>query len=113
MKFLKPATLALALAAAYPSMAPAQSNDALLRELKALKDRVGELEKKLADKPAADEKQWGMTPQQLQDFNRIAVKTEATEDNLVTWGYKGLTVSGFIEPTLSSTSCKTALGSSF
>ena len=98
MKFWKPAALTLALAAAYPGAALAQSNDALLKELKTLKDRIGELEKKLGDKPAG-EKQWGMTPEQLQDFNRISVKTEATEDNLAAWGYKGLTVSGFIEPT--------------
>jgi hypothetical protein len=39
-----------------------------------------------------------MTPEQVQDFNRIAVKTEATEDNLATQGFKGLTISGFIEP---------------
>ncbi len=112
MKFWKPAALTLALAAAYPGAALAQSNADLLKEMKALRDRVGELEKKLAEKPApapapaaaakpapVAEKQWGMTPEQLQDFNRIAVKTEATEDNLAAWGYKGLTVSGYIEPT--------------
>jgi len=108
MKFWKPAALTLALAMAYPSMAVAQSNAAMAKELKALQDRITELEKKLAEKPApaaavvapaATEKQWGMTPEQLQDFNRIAVKTEATEDNLAAWGYKGLTVSGYIEPT--------------
>jgi Protein of unknown function (DUF3138) len=106
MKFWKPAALSLALAMAYPSLAVAQSNDALIKELKALKDRVGELEKKLAEKPAPAvvaapapaDKQWGMTPEQLQDFNRIAVKTEATEDNLAAQGFKGLTISGFIEP---------------
>jgi hypothetical protein len=104
MKFWKPAALTLALAAAYPGAALAQTNADLLKELKALRDRVGELEKKLADKPApapvpvAAEKQWGMTPEQVQDFNRIAVKTEATEDNLATQGLKGLTISGFIEP---------------
>ncbi len=100
MKFWKPAALTLALAAAYPGVALAQSNADLLKEMKALRDRVGELEKKLGEKPApAAEKQWGMTPEQLQDFNRIAVKTEATEDNLAAQGFKGLTVSGFIEPT--------------
>ena len=52
MNLWKPAALALALAAAYPTAALAQSNADLLQELKALKDRVGELEKKLAEKPA-------------------------------------------------------------
>ena len=104
MKFWKSAAptaltaLTLALAAAYPGAALAQSNEELLKELKALKDRVGELEKKLADKPAATEKQWGMTPEQSAEFNRIAVKTEALEDNNEALGYKGLKISGFFDP---------------
>lgn len=102
MNVWKLAALPLALATAFPNAASAQSNADLLKELKALKDRVGELEKKLADKDAAapaEKPQWGMTPEQLQDFNRIAVKTEATEDNLEEAGFKGLKISGFIEPT--------------
>ena len=106
----KPAALTLALAAAFPGMAFAQSNATLLKELKALQDRITELEKKLAEKPAPPppppvaapapaEKQWGMTPEQLQDFNRISVKTEALEDSLFDAGLKGLTISGYIEPT--------------
>ncbi|HEY4069675.1 MAG TPA: DUF3138 family protein [Burkholderiaceae bacterium] len=106
-----PATLTaltLALAAAFPGSALAQSNEELLKELKALKDRVGELEKKLAAKPAdasvttpasAPERQWGMTPEQSADFNRIAVKTEALEDNQEAMGFKGLKISGFADPT--------------
>ncbi|CAN5802699.1 DUF3138 family protein [soil metagenome] len=98
MNVWKPAALMLAICAAYPTVASAQSNEELLKELRALKDRVGELEKKLADKPAGD-KQWGMTPEQLQDFNRIAVKTEALEDSQEAMGFKGLKISGFIDPT--------------
>jgi opacity protein-like surface antigen len=101
MNLWKPAVLALALAAAYPSAALAQSNADLLKELKALKDRVGELEKKLADKTAAEggEKQWGMTPAQTQDLNRVTVKTEGLEDAIETQGLKGLKISGFFDPT--------------
>ena len=99
MNLWKPAALALALAAAYPGAALAQSNEELLKELRALKERVGELEKKLADKPTATEKQWGMTPEQSAEFNRIAVKTEALEDNNEALGYKGLKISGFFDPT--------------
>ena len=100
MNLWKPAALALAVAAAYPGAALAQSNEELLKELKALKDRVGELEKKLADKdkPAGD-KQWGMTPEQAAEFNRISVKTEALEDNQEAMGFKGLKISGFFDPT--------------
>jgi opacity protein-like surface antigen len=103
MNLWKPAALALALAAAYPGAALAQSNEELLKELKALKDRVGELEKKLADKAAPagaeGEKQWGMTPAQVQDFNRISVKTEGLEDAVEAQGLKNLKISGFFDPT--------------
>jgi hypothetical protein len=96
--------LAFAFAAAFPAGAAAQSNEELLKELKALKDRVGELEKKLAAKPpeapaSGPERQWGMTPEQSADFNRIAVKTEALEDNQEAMGFKGLKISGFFDPT--------------
>jgi opacity protein-like surface antigen len=94
-KPIAPTALAVALAAAFPGGACAQSNEELLKELKALKDRVGELEKKLADKPDG---QWGMTPAQSAEFNRIAVKTEALEDNSEAMGFKGLKISGFFDP---------------
>ena len=104
MKLLAPSLLALALAAAFP--AAAQSNAELLKELKALKDRVAELEKKLqaaaGAAPAAaapTQPQWGMTPEQVREFNRVAVKAEALQDNFTDQGYKGLTVRGQIDPT--------------
>ena len=98
MNVIRPTVLALALAAAFPAFA--QSNADLMRELQALRDRVGELEKKLqeaqAKPPAAG--QWGMTPEQAAEFNRIAIKTEAMQDNFEDQGYKGLTISGYMEP---------------
>lgn len=98
-----PTALILALAAAYPGAASAQSNEELLKELKALKDRVGQLEKKLADKdaasPPAGTAQWGMTPEQASEFNRIAVKAEALEDSRDALGFKGLKIGGYIDPT--------------
>jgi len=118
MRTWKLSAVAVAVAAAFPGVTQAQStNDAVLKELQDLKARVMELEKKLKEaeaKPAAPaaaaaggaaagaaaggSAQWGMTPDQVQEFNRIAVKTEATEDNLEAWGFKGLTISGYIEP---------------
>lgn len=91
---------ALALMAGLPA-AQAQSNDDLLKELRALKSRVDELEAKLKAAEAAKptEAQWGMTPQQVQDFNRIAVKTEALEDAVESQGLKMLKISGFMDPT--------------
>ena len=101
MKKLQLHAIALALAAAFPSLALAQSNDALMKELKALKDRVTQLEEalKAKDKPAEGDKQWGMTPQQAQDFNRVTVKTEALEDAIEAQGLKNFKVSGYIDPT--------------
>ena len=99
MKLLSPTLLTVALAAAFP--AAAQSNEALLKELQALKARVNELEKKLQAPAApveAPKPQWGMTPEQAAEFNRIVTKTESLQDNFTDQGYKGLTVSGFIEP---------------
>ena len=96
MKSLRPTLLALALTAAFPTLA--QSNEELLKELRALKERVNDLEKKLAVKPAPAQPQWGMTPEQSAEFNRVAVKTEALQDMFTDQGYKGLKVTGYIEP---------------
>lgn len=92
----------LALAASFP--AAAQSNDELLKELRALRDRVTELEKKLQAAPApapaaVPAGQWGMTPEQVRELNRIAVKTESLQDNFSDQGLKGLKISGQIDPT--------------
>jgi hypothetical protein len=98
--------LTLAIAAAFP--AAAQSNEELLKELRALRDRVAELEKKLATPAAAPgaaagagaaASQWGMTPEQARELSRIAVKTEALQDNFVDQGFKGLKISGQMDPT--------------
>jgi hypothetical protein len=100
-----PALTAVAAALALALPAWAQSNAELLEELRALKGRVADLEKKLeaasARPPAAaapQAGQWGMTPEQAQEFNRIAVKTEALEDSRDASGLKGLTISGYMDP---------------
>ncbi|KNZ33825.1 MAG: hypothetical protein AD742_03570 [Methylibium sp. NZG] len=102
MRLWQPTALALALAAAFPTLAVAQSSADLANELKALKDRIGQLEEKLkaadaAAKPA--DKQWGMTPEQAAEQNRIRVKTESIEDNFEAQGFKGLKISGQMDPT--------------
>jgi hypothetical protein len=96
-KFWHPTALSLALLAAFPLAAGAQSLDDLRKEQKALKDKVTALEQKLKDaegKPA----EGGMTPQEKQDFNRIAIKTEALEDNQEAMGFRGLKISGQMDP---------------
>ena len=88
--------LALALVAALP--AAAQSNAEVLNEIKALRDRVNQLEQQLKDSQAkaaaAPTPQWGMTPEQAAELNRITVKTEALEDSREASGFTGLKISG-------------------
>ena len=101
MKTLRPTLLALSLLAAYPAAQAQATNQQILDELRALRERVGQLEAQLesvkAKTPAKP--QWGMTPEQAAEFNRIALKAEAMEDNFPGQGYKGLTISGMIDPT--------------
>lgn len=101
MKTFRLTAVSAAMLAAY-AVASAQTlgNDEQAKELKALRARVEELEKKSVARPAtaqADSKP-GMTPEQTQEVNRLMVKTEALEDAQETFGYKGLKVSGYIEP---------------
>lgn len=101
MTLIRPTLLALALVAAYPAQAQT-SNDEVLKELRALRERVTELERRLkaaeAQPTAPASAQWGMTPEQAAEFNRIAMKTESLQDNFTDQGYKGLTVSGYMDP---------------
>jgi hypothetical protein len=96
---LRLSVLSAALAGAF-APAFAQSNAEVLNELKALRDRVADLEKKLQAAEATKPKdgQWGMTPEQARELNRVTVKAEATEDNLEAQGLKQLTVSGYMDP---------------
>ncbi len=100
MKALRPTLLALALAAAFPAVHAQATNQQILDELRALRERVGQLEAQLkaAQDKAPAKPQWGMTPEQAAEFNRIAIKTEAMEDNFSDQGYKGLTITGYADP---------------
>ncbi|MBA4111011.1 MAG: hypothetical protein C0487_15610 [Leptothrix sp. (in: Bacteria)] len=92
--------VALAVCLAFPTVARAGVNEDILNELKALKSRVAELEKKLEAQDAKiAETPQGMTVEQQQDFNRITVKTEALEDSRDALGLKNLKISGYMDPT--------------
>lgn len=95
MTRIRPTLLALALAAAFPAWA--QTNAELLRELQALRERVGELERRLEQARAPAAGQWGMTPEQAAELNRLTVRTEAIEDSFIAQGLKGLTISGYAD----------------
>jgi hypothetical protein len=99
MKAFRLTALALA-ASAWCAPTAAQTLADVLNELQAMKARVAELEAKLKAAPAAPgSPQWGMTPDQVKEMNRITVKTEALEDSRDAAGLKLLTISGYADPT--------------
>lgn len=83
--------VALAVCLAFPALAQASAADDVLAELRELKSRVAELEKKLEAQSQASEQQ--------QELARITVKTEALEDARDALGFKGLKISGYMDPT--------------
>lgn len=110
-------TLAIAIAIVFPLPAAAQSHDELFKELKALRDRVTQLEDKLkaamAAKPvpapvpavvaapatAAVTAPPGMTPDQQRELARVALKVDSLEEERENSSFKGLVISGSIDPT--------------
>ena len=100
MSVWKRTALACALTAIFPGVALAQSNEDLLKELKALQARVGELEKKIEAADAnGGSPQWGMTRDQVHELNRVAVQSDGQSDALEAQGLKDLKISGFFDPT--------------
>lgn len=90
---LTPLALTLLAVGLHSAPAMAQSNAELLKELQSLKARMQQLENQLSALPAPPA---AVDPE---EFNRIRAKVEATEDNTETLGFKGLKVSGMIDPT--------------
>jgi hypothetical protein len=67
----------------------------------ALRDRVHAARDEAAGRAGRGGRagQWGMTPEQARELNRIAIKAEALQDNFTDQGYKGLKISGQMDPT--------------
>lgn len=92
-------TAALAIALAFPLAAMGQSAQDLKSELDAMKVRMKQLEamvEQLNNKAAKVETE---TVENQTEFNRMKIKTEAIEDQLEVSGFKGLKISGYIDPT--------------
>ncbi|WP_338847512.1 DUF3138 family protein [Massilia sp. W12] len=97
MPKLKLSALIATLFAAHCGLAHAQSNAELKAELDALKAQVKRLEA-LLEKKQADDAAKAETVD-VAEFNRIRIKTEAMEDAQEVMGFKGLKISGYIDPT--------------
>ncbi|MDC8784242.1 DUF3138 family protein [Roseateles koreensis] len=96
MNQFKLSALALGVAMGLPLPSFAQTaptDNPLRKELLDLQARMAELEKRLQ----SAESNKGMTPEQQQDFNRIAVKAEALEDSRDFMGMKNLKISGYFD----------------
>ncbi len=96
MPILKKTVAAIVLA--FPVAAAAQSNQELKAEIEALKSKLQQLEK-LIEQKAAPAPAAAAEPVDPAEFNRIRVKVEAMEDAQEVQGFKGLKISGFIDPT--------------
>ncbi len=90
--------LAVAMAAIFPmaQSAHAQSNAELKQEIELLKKQLQVLMQKVDAASAAPAAQATIDPQ---DFNRIKIKAESTEDNFEASGLKGFKISGVVDPT--------------
>ncbi len=83
--------LVLAVACALPLMASAQDNSAIKQELDALKEKIKQLENAMQKSTGAAEDK--------AEADRVRVKVESLEDDREAMGFKGLKISGFVDPT--------------
>ncbi|MFC3110811.1 DUF3138 family protein [Undibacterium arcticum] len=99
----------IAIALAFPIAASAQSMQAIKAELDALKAKVQQLEglvdqanakaDKAATTASATPAAGGFDDDTRAEFNRVKVKSEGLEDQIEASGFKGLKISGFMDPT--------------
>lgn len=80
--------------------AHAQTDSDAARQVKALQERVSALERRLeAAESVAPTVVPAVATEQAQELARIGVKTEALEDSRDASGFKGLKLSGYVDPT--------------
>jgi Protein of unknown function (DUF3138) len=106
--------LTLAVAAAFPMVqtAHAQSNAELKQELELLKKQIQILTQKM-DAAAAAPAPPAAGAVDPQEFNRVKIKAESTEDAFEAAGFKGLKISGVIDPTFIYSSSQKRAGVNF
>jgi len=97
MPILKKTVAAVILA--FPVAAMAQSTQELKNEIDALKAKLQQLEKLIEKQSAAAAAAPAANAVDPAEFNRIRVKVESMEDAQEAQGFKGLKISGFIDPT--------------
>ncbi len=111
--------LALAVAAAFPMVhnAHAQTNAELKQELELLKKQIQILTQKIDTAPAAAPASAAPATNagavDPQEFNRVKIKAESTEDAFDAAGFKGLKISGVIDPTYIYSSSQARSGFTF
>jgi hypothetical protein len=97
MHILKKAVIAIALA--FPAVAMAQSAQELKVELDAMKAKIKQLEAMVEAINVKAAAVATTDAENLAEFNRMKIKTEAMDDQLETSGLKGFKISGFVDPT--------------
>jgi len=91
--------IAVAVTLAFPVLAFAQSNAELQSQIEALKAEVSQLKALMTKGAAAPAPQAAPAPAvDPEEFNQVKVKVEAMQDQQVTAGFKGLRISGGIDP---------------
>lgn len=97
MRVLKKVVVAVCFA--YPAFALAQTNQELKAELDALKAQVRKLETMIEAASAGASTSANAGALDVAEVNRVRIKTEALEDASEASGFKGLKISGYIDPT--------------
>jgi hypothetical protein len=98
-----------------PTVASAQSNEEMLKQLMLLKAQVERLEAQLKEQKVKQDALESKATQAVDpaEFNRVRVKTEALEDNVEAQGLKALKISGVMDPTFMVNRARKTAGITF
>ncbi|MGL4576061.1 MAG: DUF3138 family protein [Burkholderiaceae bacterium] len=91
-------TMVVAIGLTAPLLAGAQTSADMLKELQALKAKVEQLEAQIKAQQQATQAKPQQGTVDPAEFNKTAVKVEALEDQFEAQGFKGLKISGMVDP---------------